>query len=318
MPALSSQLNFEAMPGQSVPRAMITRAEFSALGSAARDIWGLGAARDAAIVDAGSFIGASTLGLAKGLAQSPLTESERAGRIWSYDLFRAIPSMAEKTFAGENLKTGDSFRHIYDGIVRDYASYIQTFEGDIVTAPKPEGPIAVLFLDVLWNWDVTRSLAEDFYPKLEPGRSLLIHQDFVYPYYPWIIISMGQLKEVYSFSINIDASSVVFDVNKIYRSGSLDDYRNVSTASALRHYDYFIDRLQGWAKGSIGIAKGLFMAERGDIDGAVRQINEVELRYGNLPRVAQYLPNVRKHLRDAIASGVARPLGKDAVKITAA
>ena len=137
---------------------MITRNEFAALSNAAEQIWRLGAPRDGAVIDAGSFIGASTLALAEGLSRSDLRESERSGRIWSYDLFRAIPDIANRSLKGEGLKVGDLSRYLYDETIRNYDRYIRTFEVDILTAEKPISPIAILF-HVLWNWDFTIKLA---------------------------------------------------------------------------------------------------------------------------------------------------------------
>lgn len=307
---LSSQIDFAATPGRAVPRAMITRFEYAALASMAENIWHAGAPKNGAIIDAGSFIGASTLGLCEGLSRSPLVESEREGRIWSYDLFRAIPAIANKSLKGEGLKVGDSFRYLYDQTIQDYARYVRTFEGDILDAPKPDGPIAILFLDILWNWETTIQLADDFYTKLPPHRSLLVHQDFVYPYYPWIIISMGLLDQNFAFSKNIEASSVVFDVTREYRPESLDDLRNVPLQRALSYYDRYIDLLEGWAKGSVGLGKAMYLASQNKVDEASRLVDEIEFKFQTERRVVQYIESIRGYIATAVQSGSAKPLGK--------
>lgn len=295
--------------GRGVPRAMINRHEYGALVAAAKNIWSLGAPRDGAIVDAGSFVGASTLALAEGLSQSPLTESERVGRIWSYDLFRTIPAMARKAFKDDGLNVGDSFRHIYDETINPFSSYVRTFEGDILSSPKPTGPISILFLDILWNWETTIRLADDFYTRMPARRSLLIHQDFVYPFYPWIIISMGMLSSTFQFAKHIEASSVAFDVIGDYEPGALDQALSVPNEQALAYYDYFIDRLDGWASGSLRLGKVMYLASTGHCTAAKIAFDEVREEYGDLRRVAQYYDAVEGYLVRA-KSGVAKPLGK--------
>ncbi len=79
-------------------QAMITPQECAALSCFAERSWLNGAAQDGLIIDAGCFIGASTLALAQGLERSPLTERDREGRILSYDLFFASPAIIEKPY----------------------------------------------------------------------------------------------------------------------------------------------------------------------------------------------------------------------------
>ena len=172
---LARRIDYAKAEPRVIDRSMISRFEFAALSSAAEQIWSVGANRQGVIVDAGSFIGASTLALCEGLSRSSLDPDERAGRIWSYDLFRAIPAIAEKSLKGEGLKVGDSFRYLYDEAICGYEAYVRTFEGDIRVAEKPSGPISLLFLDVLWDTDVTIKLADAFYPQLVPGESIVVH-----------------------------------------------------------------------------------------------------------------------------------------------
>jgi hypothetical protein len=224
---LSQHIAVRPWPMRFVAGSMITPDEYSTLASFAERAWDAGAPRDGAIIDGGCFVGASTCALAEGLSKSSLHENERFGRIWSYDLFRTTPVMSDVYLKGE-VAAGASFRHLYDRNVGKLARYVRTFEGDILSAPKPDGPISILFLDVIWSWEATEALADQLYPKLIPGRSVLIHQDFVYPYYPWIIVSMGLLTDTFRFAYNVPYSSVVFDVSREYRplTGGAPGHRN--------------------------------------------------------------------------------------------
>jgi len=295
-------------PVGSLEHSMISPWEYSALRSFASGIWDAGASRRGAIIDGGSFIGTSTRALAAGLRRSPLTDAERYKKIWSYDLFRATPLMARHYFAGQNVETGGSFRHIYDANIRDDADYIQTHEGDIRSAPIPDGPVSICFLDVLWNWDATQKVADRLFPLLTPGHSILIHQDFVYPFYPWVILSMGLLTRTFAFAYNVPHSSVVFDVQRRYKTGRLDDLRNISEAKAIAIYDRYIERLEGWGKGALGLGKALFLASRYKLDDATRLVDEIERRFVGQDLVVQYLPSIRGYVANARNDGFATPL----------
>jgi hypothetical protein len=288
--------------------SMITPDEYCALASFAEQAWSAGAPRDGAIVDGGCFIGASTCALAEGLSVSTLPENERIGRIWSYDLFRATPAMAAHYLEGEEIAHGGSFRHVYDRNVGALSRYVRTFEGDMIAAPKPDGPVAILFLDVIWSWSAAEALADQLYSKLVPGRSVLIHQDFVYPFYPWIILSMGLLGEVLTFSHNVPYSSVVFDVRRKFRAGSLAGFSGISDKDAMAIYDAFIDRLNGWGKGALALGKALFMASRHKLDRADNLIADVERGFSDEPLVMQYVPSIRAYCHSARETGFAQPI----------
>lgn len=176
-------------------QAMITPQECAALSCFAERSWSNGAANDGLIIDAGCFIGASTVALAQGLERSPLTERDREGRIVSYDLFFASPAIIEKALPNAGIPVGGSFESLFRENIRPYARYINVKPGDIRKATQLSRPITVLFVDILWSTEAVVHFAKTFYPMLDRRRSVLIHQDFVYPYLPWLILSMGMLAD---------------------------------------------------------------------------------------------------------------------------
>jgi hypothetical protein len=287
---------------------MITDEERRALACFAKNIWEHGARSDGVIVDGGCYVGASTVALAEGLRQSNLPERKRRGRIWSYDLFRATPAMAEHYLKGSGLKAGDSFQPIFERNTDAYRDYITLQAGDIRKVPAPRGPVAILFLDILWSWDCTNYVGSNFYPQVEPGRSLLVHQDFVYPFYPWVILSMGLLQECFQFAYNVRHSSVVFDVIKTVRPRDIEDPQNLPLPKALEIYDGFIARLEGWGKGALALGKALYLASLNRVDDARKLVEEVAVKFAEEPLVTQYLDSIRGYCDRAVANGRAVPL----------
>lgn len=308
--SLSNRIRPEKYPRLNIPyvEGMITDKEQHALACFAQHIWNHGARSDAVMVDAGCYAGASTVALAEGLRHSALTENKRRQRIWCYDLFRTTAGMAANYLKDDGLKPGDSFEPIFRKNVSTYSDYIKVNAGDIRQAAIPSQPIAVLFLDILWSWDCTDFVARNFYPLLDPRRSLLIHQDFVYPYYPWVILSMGMLQNFFAFAYNVQFSSVVFDVKRKLRPSNLEDPRNLPLAAALGIYDGFIDRVDGWGKGSLALGKAMYLASLNLIGDARALIDEVATKFADEPLVTQYLSSIRGYCANAESVGHPVPL----------
>jgi hypothetical protein len=308
-PPLSRRLDAEAGNiALSEPiKAMITSWERRALSAYAQGIWSQGARRDGLIVDGGPFVGASTMALAEGLSRSPLSEPERLERIWSYDLFITTQGMEQGYFGPGGPKAGESFRAVYDANVAPLRRYLRVFEGDIRQATRPNRPISILFLDVLWNWDATAHVSKTFYVDLEPQRSLIVHQDFCYPFYPWVVLSMGMLKEQFPVARRVPYSSVVFDVNRILKPGEFDDPRNLAVSKALVIYDEFIDAMDGYGRGALALGKALFLASHQRTTEARELVSEVESKHGDDPLVIQFVQPVLSHCQQ-VDLGVALPL----------
>lgn len=307
---LSEAIRPDKYPPWAMPYVdgMITDQERRALACFAKNIWDHGAPRNGVIVDGGCYVGSSTVALAEGLRHSSLPEPKRHGRIFSYDLFRTTAAMSEHYLKGSGLKPGDSFQAIFDKNVSPYAGYIDLHAGDIRQAAMPSRPVAILFLDILWSWDCTNFVGHNLYPQLESDRSLLIHQDFVYPFYPWVILSMGQLTTFFDFAYNVQHSSVVFDVTRKVRERDIEDPRNIPLPTALQIYDKFIGRLEGWGQGAVALGKALYLASLNRIEDARRLVDEIAVKFADEPLVTQYLDAIRGYCDRAVANGKPVPL----------
>jgi hypothetical protein len=130
-----------------------------------------------AIVDAGCFVGGSTLSLAMGLR-----ENRRAGatRIHSYDLFRYyswgmqgylddVPGVAE----------GADLLPVFRKNIAGYEDLVVVHPGDVLAERWPGEAIEVLFIDIAKTWDLNHHVARTFFPSLVPGHSVVVQQDLV-------------------------------------------------------------------------------------------------------------------------------------------
>jgi hypothetical protein len=122
------------------------------------------------------------------------------------------------------------------------------------------------------------------------------------------ILSMGLLRDVFTFAYNVPYSSVVFDVTRTVRESEIEDPRNIPLPTALEIYDRFVERLDGWAKGSVGLGKALYLASLNRIDEARRLLGEIERKFAQEPFVTQYFDLIRGYCDEAIANGKPAPL----------
>jgi len=144
------------------------------------------------IIDGGAFLGGSTLALACGLRDNPGTFNKQ-GRIHSYDMFVSDSYVAQFV---SGYPEGTSTRPYYDSVIADVASYVSVHEGDIVTSSWPiDRPIEILFIDVAKSWEINDFLLQQFFPRLIPGVSTIIQQDYHWKNSVWISIAMELLAD---------------------------------------------------------------------------------------------------------------------------
>jgi hypothetical protein len=139
-------------------------------------------AGEGAVVELGSFCGASTCCLAAGLRDNPRATSHR---IHSYDSFIANePYLLEfvRTQFGEALEMGQSFERIFRCATSGFADLIEVHGGDLLEQSwPPEVPIELLFVDLAKTLALSGKVLTEYFVHLIPRRSIVIHQDFYHP-----------------------------------------------------------------------------------------------------------------------------------------
>jgi SAM-dependent methyltransferase len=167
-------------------------------------------AGEGAIVDAGAFLGGSTVALADGLRRN----LARAGRpeeplIHSFDRFR-VEEYARAFFPAAP-PVGASFREEFDRNIAPYAPLIEVHEGDIEGTSWTGGPIEILFVDIAKDWRVCDWITWEFFPHLIPGRSLVVQQDYLYaPGTGWLQVTMERYRDSFEYVCDTGINSVVF------------------------------------------------------------------------------------------------------------
>jgi hypothetical protein len=186
---------------------MLSKEERQFLYALGRDYWTGGGA----IVDAGCFLGGSTLALAMGVLANP-RQLARQGAIHSYDLF-----VADAHQAGSYLKTfgtfapGDSVRPVFDYQTAGVSAVLNVHEGDLRSFPwTASAPIEILFIDVSKTWALNDFIVRQFFPRLIPGHSIVVQQDYVHPTCPWLAVTMEYFADYFELLAYVPYNSMIY------------------------------------------------------------------------------------------------------------
>jgi len=189
---------------------MITLEERMALYALARHYY----AGTGIIVDAGIFLGASTACFAEGLRRRGIAEGKL---IQSYDLPVCEPVIAplvagyykegfwkkediQKLGAWETITAGANYEAVLRAHLKDYEPLIDLRLGDIRQTLAGEArPVEILFLDVCKNPSLNHHLVRETFPNLIAGHSVVVQQDFFHEHLPWIHMTMGYLKNHFTY-----------------------------------------------------------------------------------------------------------------------
>ncbi len=267
-----------------IPRVptMLSGKERRLLYSLARDY----AAEDAAIVDAGCFLGGSTAALLAGVRDRPIPW--RGPPVASYDLFRVEAYTIPQFFEDDtSVRDGQSFRHRFDANVMEFSVPHVVREGDVAEIGWSGGPIDVLFLDVLKSWEINDAVLRDFFPSLVPGRSVIVHQDYGWGWLPWIPISVELMRDSVRLIDGMEWGSHVFFLEEAVPAELMEN--GVGGLDLDAKLD-LIDRVVAgtsvnWVRGMMEIARTPLLAERDGREAGRRDLATIAERYADYPNV---------------------------------
>lgn len=270
--------DIELPPDVWVPTSMLGPDERRLLFSLARDSFsGAGA-----IVDAGCFLGGSTLALGEGLRANLQTSGQ--GALHSYDMFLLDDTMLKHHIdpARDGLRNlGDSCRDLFDRNISAIFPMVHVHHGNIIEIGWDGSPIEILFLDVIKASHISDSILRDFFPALIAGGSVLVQQDYVHESHFWIHVTMEFLHEYFTYVEFVELSSTVYLLQKPIPRHVLD----ACMWDALRDDDKFrlmdsaIDRWQGYPKGVLECSRALMRAWFGDRNGSLVELEKIHDHY---------------------------------------
>ena len=150
-----------------------------------------------AIVDLGTWLGASSASLAEGVKESGFPGRNNDSMIFSIDRFRWEESMQVSYLSRHahlHYLPGESFLPQSRTYLREYNEEIELIESDLEKYEWERGPIKILHVDAMKSEGLSRQIARSFFPSLAEN-SILIYQDFKHWYTPWVHLIHFRLKE---------------------------------------------------------------------------------------------------------------------------
>lgn len=253
---------------------------------------------DGAIVEGGTFLGGSTMALGSGLRRNPRVDSKE-GRIHSFDIFIVPDAPWALSLLGEGSKPGDRIQDRYEENVRSVRDLVSLHPGNIKTFEWSGEPVEILFVDVAKCWGTNQVMMSQFYPHLLPGRSLVIHQDYVTQYVPWVHLSMELLSDCLE-PLGRECTSQAFLcikplpeewLQKPLRDAlTLEQKRDLLEKAAARFPDGPCVFIAG--------AHGMLLFMESGVDPALRWLDNAKKRYGDTFHWSeQVLEDVEKMIR---------------------
>jgi hypothetical protein len=228
------------------------------------------------IVELGCWLGAVTLALARGVAANPNAQRKRP--IESFDRFRWEPWMTPiaERLGCARVADGESFFHLAGANIAPYAGLVNLRQKDLLEPFRFSQAIEFLFVDAMKSWDLAHAIVRTFFPKLIPGRSLLVHQDFGYfgPIVATNHILMWLLRDRCMPVYHVPGScSVVFFVTGPLERRELPELSAEAVtpdmAEAAWAYSMGIVRPEG--RRDVWLCKVLFFIEQGWLDRALEE-----------------------------------------------
>jgi hypothetical protein len=254
---------------------------------------------EGAILDAGCYLGGSTRALAAGLDER--ADLAGAKPIYSYDLFEVRDPASQAFVKEEGLEPGDSFRPLFERNVGSLLRYCNVVEGDLQDHGWVDGgPIEIAFLDILKSWDLNDLAVRTFFNSFIPGRTILVQQDFVHEYTPWVHVTMGYLDSYFELLDVFDFGSAVYLLREPIPPGALgvSIQADLSAGEKIRFMDRAIEPVSGEMRGILEGAKAFLLGQLAGPAGMIAHLHYIEARYADSDQVLRSVGTLK-----SVASG---------------
>ncbi|MFO1202226.1 MAG: hypothetical protein U1E58_06270 [Tabrizicola sp.] len=162
---------------------------------------------DGAVVDLGAYAGGSAA-----LLLSGLSAAGRTNLVHSYDRFRSSRAFLAKFMPDEPLPEADDadLLPVVKRHLKPWGKQVVLHVGDIGDKRWEGGPIEILSVDAAKGSAMADHIAEEFFPALIPGRSILVQQDYLMAVQPWLCAQMVGLRDQFLPLAHVPKVGLVF------------------------------------------------------------------------------------------------------------
>ncbi|MGI8804021.1 MAG: hypothetical protein ACR2KV_17975 [Solirubrobacteraceae bacterium] len=237
-----------------------------------------------AIIDAGCFLGGSTKALATGLAENP--RARRIAPIHTYDLFDLDISFVRDypdLIAGID---GDSTRGRFDEVLGPLLDFVEVHQGDIRRERWTGGAVDVLFVDVCKSWSINDHVVREFFPALVPGRSVVVQQDLIHEWLPYLTITMGLFDDSFELVATVPWCSAVYLLTRAIPAAAIPPRLDALPAERkLELFDRGCAPFSGEYRGVIECSRAVLFANLGRPREAASHLAAVRSAHPDSERV---------------------------------
>jgi hypothetical protein len=250
-----------------------------------------------AIIDAGCFLGGSTVALAAGLLENTLAGARRP--IQTYDLFTV-----EATYKDDypdlldGIAAGESMRPRFEGLMGPLLELVEVNEGDIRRRRWTGEPVEVLFVDICKSWSINDHVTREFFPALIPGRSVVIQQDLIHEWLPYLHITMGLFADSFELIDSVPFCSAVYlNTRAIPITAIPNSLRDeLSSERKLELFEKAAALFAGVDRGVIECSRGVLLADIGRPEEAIGHLAANARRHPGSDRVQHLVREVREYV----------------------
>jgi hypothetical protein len=233
-----------------------------------------------AMVDLGSWLGSTTIPLARGLARNRIVRARTPIR--AFDLFvwdEWMNNAVANTSLEGVFRPGDSFAYAFRERVARWKEYIEVHEADLTSTSWHEGPIELLLIDAMKSWELAESIVRNFYIALLKDGHLL-HQDFAHWYTPWIHLIGYRLREYLKPQYDVPGSaSFVFRVSHAFPpelASARFSQADFAPDEIVEAFEYSLSLVASDKRVGVLCAKAKALIEIGDVPQARRALSEAQ------------------------------------------
>jgi hypothetical protein len=240
-------------------RSMLSSYELSILFALAKDYW----RGEGEIVDLGCLYGLTTRCFAEGVKlNEAVAEERKAKRIYAYDLFLA-QEYEWWTQASETIHAGSWFAEFL-AVNQDELAYIAPCPGDLLKMSWGAKPIEILMIDAAKTWSLNHFVVSRMFPRLIPGRSVVVQQDYMHFVEYWIAITMEYFADYFQpLDFVYGASGLFLATKAVPEEAAAFDLSTLPAREKIRLMDQAISKAPPSGAEVLKTAKAKLLADLG-------------------------------------------------------
>lgn len=274
----SARVPGEPFPGASSLPTMLAAEEVALLHALTRDVvtgWG-------SVVELGTFLGGSTVALGRGLQDR--ADAVRP-RVHTYDRF------VQDAWPSFDVAEGEDVLPRWEATVAQVRDLVDVHVGSLDARDAPDGPVELLFVDVVKQAPTITEVMHGFVARTRPG-SVIVHQDLFHWGSPWVATTVAALWDRLEYVGHAArASGVLVVTEPVADLATAIDWGAISPSAQLSLIDDLADRFEHpTLRGTLELA-ALFLAKLTDPQLYARRLDRAR-RTATGPRLQRYLAEV--------------------------